>query len=325
MKPKFGSGLWVFAGASDRFNPSGYKDETDLIQQVEMAASVPNLKAIEVHQADLGDMSAEDFGKLIRKNGLACSCVNTNVWGEAKYKHGALTHRNSRIRRQAINEAKKSVDIAKTIKSPSIALWLGADGFDYPFQTDYLVHWDLLMKAIKEVADYAGPRMKVGIEYKLKEPRTHMTIGAVGKALWICEKLGMKNVGVTVDMGHALMSRENAAESVALLGYSKKLFNVHINDCYGEWDDDMIPGVIHFWETIEFLYWCQQTKYDGWISLDMFPFREDAVKAADMAIRNLMEMWDMASKINVKELKEAQKTMDAIETQEVIRKLVFKK
>jgi xylose isomerase len=323
MLPKFGAGLWMFGGSSDRFNVAGYKPGNRLEEQIEMAARVPGLKAVEVHQSDLGDMTPTEFARLLSKKRLICSCVNTNVWGEAKYMHGGFTHRNPRIRRQAIGEAKKAVDIARAINSPSIGLWLGSDGFDYPFQCDYTVHWDLLVSAIREVAKYAGPRIKVGLEYKLKEPRTHMTIGDVGKALLICAELGMKNVGVTVDLGHALMSRENPGESVALLGRSKKLFNVHINDAYREWDDDMVPGTVHVWETLEFLYWCQQTKYDGWISLDMYPYREDSAAAADMAIRNLVSMWKMVNKINVPALKKAQQNMGALETQEVVRKLIF--
>lgn len=324
MEPKFGAGTWMFAGTLDRFNTSGYKPANDLRAQIEAAARVKDLKAVEFHQSDLGTMSVKQTAQLLSDTGLVCTCVNTNVWGEAKYAHGALTHRNPRVRRQALDEAKKAADIARAVKCPSIALWLGSDGFDYPFQCDYTTHWNLLLDGIAEVADYAGPRLKVGIEYKLKEPRTHMTVGDVGKALWISEKLGKANVGVTVDFGHALMSRENPAESVALLAVGKKLFNVHINDAYGEWDDDMIPGVIHLWETVEFLYWCQQTKYDGWISLDMFPYREDSVKAADLALRNLKALWKMAESINIAELKAAQKTMDAIASQEVMRKIIFK-
>ncbi|OPX31434.1 MAG: hypothetical protein B1H40_04020 [Candidatus Latescibacteria bacterium 4484_181] len=64
-----------------------------------------------------------------------------------------------------------------------------------------------------------------------------MSIGSVGKALSICLELGMENVGVVIDFGHALMSRENPGESVAYLARHRKLFNVHFNDAYGEWDE----------------------------------------------------------------------------------------
>jgi hypothetical protein len=35
-------------------------------------------------------------------------------------------------------------------------------------------------------------------------------------------------------------------------------------------------------------------------------------------------MWELANQIDLEELKKAQETMDAVETQKVIRKLIFK-
>ncbi|NIM22970.1 MAG: TIM barrel protein [Armatimonadetes bacterium] len=313
----------MFAATADRFNVAGYKPANTLEAQVALAAKVPGLKAIEIHQTDLTDMKPKEFAKLLAKHKLACSSVNVNVWGDAKYMHGAFTHRDLKIRREALDEAKKAVRIARALNCPGVGLWLGSDGFDYPFQSDYTIQWDLLVDGIREIGEYAGRKVNVGIEYKLKEPRTHMTVGDVAKAMLICNEIGRDNVGVTVDFGHALMSRENPGESVALLARGDKLFNVHINDAFREWDDDMVPGTVHLWETVEFLYWCQRTKYKGWISLDMYPYREDSVKAAGMAIRNLNSMWKMAEKINVPALKKAQRSMDALATQEVIRKIAF--
>jgi len=324
MEPKFASGLWLFGGAVDRYNTGVYKPNKSIKEQILLAAKVPKLKAIEAHQSDFNEITPKEFRKLLADHGLLCSLMNTNVWGEARFKHGAFTHRDPKIRRQALEEGRKAIDLARQVKCPGIGLWLGSDGFDYPFQCDYAAHWDLLLDAIKQTAEYAAPDIKVGIEYKPKEPRTHMTISDVGKALWIVTELGLKNVGVAVDFGHALMAGEEVGESVALLARSKRLFNVHFNDAFRSWDDDLVPGVVHFWETLEFLYWCQQTKYDGYLGLDMFPFREDGVKAADMALRNIKAMWDMAAKINVPALKKAQKTMDAMESQEIVRKLIFK-
>jgi xylose isomerase len=321
--PKFASGLWVFGGCVDRFCAGGYKPKNTIREQIELASKVKLLKGVEAHQSDFDTITPRELKRLLADTGLACTLVNTEVWGSPKWMHGAFTHRSAKTRREAIAQAKRSVDCARAINCPGIGLWLGADGFDYPFQVDYRLHWEYLVEGIREVAEYAQPDITCGIEYKLKEPRTHMTIGDVGKALWLAEEVGLANVGVAVDFGHALMSRESPADSVCLLARKKKLFNVHFNDAYREWDDDMIVGVVHFWETLEFLYYCKLTGYDGWFGLDMFPYREDGVKAADMALRNLRAMWRMLDKIDEKALVKAQRTMDAVATQEVVRKVIF--
>ncbi|MGB9877125.1 MAG: sugar phosphate isomerase/epimerase family protein [bacterium] len=324
MELKLGAGLWVFGNTMDRFCTKGYKEPIGVMEMLELAGKVKGLKGIEVHQSDFEEVSVEEFKKKLQDLGLVVSVVNVNVWGSGKWKYGAFTHRDPKLRREAIDEAKKAVDYARQLGAPSAGLWLGSDGFDYPFQVDYITHWNLLIDGIREVAEYAAPDIKVGIEYKLKEPRTHMSISDAGKALAIVLALEMENVGVVIDFGHALMSGENPADSVAFLARYGKLFNVHFNDAYGLWDDDMIVGSIRVWETIEFLLYCKLTNYQGWLTLDMFPYREDAVAAADMALRNIEAMWELVNKIDIEELKRAQETMDAVETQKVIRKLIFK-
>lgn len=323
MEARFSAGLWVFANPVDRFCPAGYSHPMSVVDQIESAAKVEGLEAVECHQTDTDEMSVHQLQKALADNGLVCSNVNVNVWGEKRWKLGAFSSCDEKLRSAAVAEGKRAVDVARELGSPSIGLWLGSDGFDYPFQVNFTRQWANLVKSIREVAEFAAPDIKVGIEYKLKEPRTHMTIGSIGKALSICLELGMENVGVVIDFGHALMSRENPGESVAYLARHKKLFNIHLNDCYGEWDDDMIPGTIHFWETLEFLYYCQQTGYNGWLGLDMFPFREDGVKAAEMAIRNIKAIIRLLEKIDVSALLKAQETMDSVETQEIVRRVIF--
>ncbi len=62
----------------------------------------------------------------------------------------------------------------------------------------------------------------------------------------------MENVGVTVDVGHALVAGENVAEAVYRLIRAGKLFHMHFNDNYTAWDDDMIVGSVH---TVAFIEW----------------------------------------------------------------------
>jgi xylose isomerase len=91
---------------------------------------------------------------------------------------------------------------------------------------------------------------------------------------------GMDNVGVLLDIGHSLAAGENFAEAAALLSSFGKLDYLHLNDNYRSWDDDMIFGSVHLVESLEFIYWLQRLNYKGWLTLDIFPYREDGVRAA---------------------------------------------
>ncbi|HIE09273.1 MAG TPA: hypothetical protein EYP65_05435 [Armatimonadetes bacterium] len=320
---KISTGLWVFAGPVDRFATKGYRPPTSLREQVEMASKVEGIKGVECHQSDFEEVSPSEFKKWLDDLGLQCSNVNTNVWTDPKFALGAFSHPDEGIRRQAIDEGKRAVDIARETGAKSIGLWLGSDGFDYPFQVDYVGHWGRLIESIAEVADYAAPDVKVGIEYKVKEPRTHILISDAGKALSICLELGKENVGVTIDFGHALMCGESPAEALCFLARHGKLFNVHFNDAYGLWDDDMFVGSLRIWETMEFLYWARETGYEGWLGLDQFPFREDPVKAARMSVDMLRRLWELIDRIPKEEFERALREMDPCETHRILREVVF--
>lgn len=321
--PKISVGLWVLGQTADRFCPSGYGPVVPLEEQVRIAAGLDGVEGVECHGSDFDSFEVARYADLVGEAGLVTTNVNTNVWGTAKYGLGAFTHRDPAIRRQALDEGKRSCALARELGAPSVALWLGADGFDYPWQIDYQTHWDLLIDGIREIAAEAAPDLRVGVEYKQKEPRTHMSISNVGVCLMALLEINQAHVGGTIDFGHALMAQEHPAESVCLLQRYGKLFNVHFNDAWGHWDDDMIPGTVNFWTTLEFLYYCRKTGYAGWFGLDMFPYREDGGEAAQMAVDNIRAMWGKLDGIDEAALAAAQETMGAIATQRVVRRVLY--
>ena len=85
----------------------------------------------------------------------------------------------------------------------------------------------------------------------------------------------------------------------------------------------MIVGSVNPNLTLEFLYYCRKTGYEGWYGLDMFPYREDGGAAAQMAVDNLRALWAKLDEVDESALAAAQATGGAIETQKVIRKVWF--
>lgn len=69
---------------------------------------------------------------------------------------------------------------------------------------------------MREIAEY-DPGTRIGIEYKPIEPRMHQLVSSAAKAALLGCELGLPNVGAYLDFGHALISKETPAESVALL------------------------------------------------------------------------------------------------------------
>jgi xylose isomerase len=321
-KFKYATGLWALGGAADRFLPSGYSDKSATLRELlEIAGSVDGIEGVEIMSSQVDGINLKEFKMWLADNRLALTSVLANTFGDKKFKLGSITNTDKKIRRDALDLCRKSVDDAAELGCPAVCLWLGSDGFDYAFETDYVVHWNMLKESIAEIARY-NKRMRICIEYKLKEPRSYMSIGSAAKALYIAMECG-DNVGVTIDFGHALMSKEMPGESVALLGMHKKLFNVHMNDAYGDWDDDLNAVTDHLQKTLEFMHYLEVMKYDGWIGLDIFPYRMDGKKAAQICIRNLRGAERMLERMDRPALRAAMDALDAAKSQEILSRAIF--
>jgi xylose isomerase len=216
------------------------------------------------------------------------------------------------------------MDIAAELDCYMIDIWPGQDGYDYSFQADYTKDLKYLIDGIAECASYRSD-IKIGIEYKPKEPRTHCYLSSAAKTLYLLEKIKKDNVGIVLDVGHALFAYENMAESVALCNlYENKLFHLHLNDNYRIWDDDMMVGSVHLQEYLELIYWLKRTNYNGWYSLDIFPYREDGIGSARESINWIKEMIKAVNSIADEEIEKVLKEGDAVKSLELLRKMIFK-
>ncbi len=316
-KEKVAVGLWLFGKLSDRF--ATYHGSRTLEEKMKEASKIKQIQGLEVmYPVDFKDEEIDKFKGLLKGHNLKVASVIADHFCDPKWMHGSFTSSDRKIREDAIQLTKRAMDVSKQLECPRINLWLGQDGYDYLFQTDYKVSWDWLIEGIKTCAEYQ-PEVKVAVEYKIKEPRTHIFISTVGKALLLANAVNLKNVGVTLDIGHALFCGENPSESLILLDRWGKLFHLHLNDNYREWDHDMIVGSVNFWDYLELFFWLKKIKYEGWYSLDVYPYREDVVSACQQSIENMHTLMGLIDKLGVERLTTLVQERDAAKTAEVLR------
>jgi xylose isomerase len=320
-KPGFSVGLVPLFPCGDRFLPGGYRvDNMSLQEKLNAMASIKDVKAVELsYPADFED--PKKMKEMLDKAGLAASNVEVELFGDIKWKYGALCSTDEKIRREAIELSKKAMEAAAGIGCDQISLWPGQDGFDYPFQADHKKQWENTITSVTEIAKYR-PDIKVAIEYKIKEPRTHIQLGTIGKTLLMANTTG-DNVGVMIDIGHGFMAYENVAESAIILNHYDKLYHLHLNDNFRYWDDDLIVGSVHLWETLELLYWLKKIDYKGWYSLDVFPYRENGLEVCRQSINNIKALMKILDKMDLKKIAELQKKNDAAAIIKILREEVL--
>lgn len=317
---KYSVGIWALKGCADRFVPGGYEGGFLFTEEaIKKVAKIEGIRAVEFMSTDFDD-SPGKVGSVLKENNLEVAGILVNTFSR-KWKLGSLSNRDESLRNEAVEEVRRTVEISNELGCDDVTLWLGSDGFDYPFQVDYQKQWALLLETIEKLAE-EFPNKRFALEYKLKEPRKYLFVSSAMKTLWLVQKLGKDNVGVLVDFGHALMSKENPAEVIYILGEEKKLFGIHFNDAYREWDDDLVAGSVNMWDTLEFIYYLDRIGYQGWLSFDIFPFRMDGSRAVELCIKNTENLIKLAEKIDRQKLAEAQETMKAENSLAVLQRIL---
>jgi xylose isomerase len=81
------------------------------------------------------------------------------------------------------------------------------------------------------------------------------------------------------------------------LSQAGKLFLVHVNDNYRNWDWDMIPGSVNTWDLVELMFYLEEIGYHGWMTSDVAPFRLDPVKTCSSTYRSLFGQRSVVEKV----------------------------
>jgi len=261
----------------DRFCSGGYKDNPDTMTMLKAAASIDGVSGVElVGTWDIRPDNVDDMARALSDLGLTCVSIIPDHFSQAIWGKGAFISVDATIRRKAIDATLETCEMAEKLGCELINIWNGQDGYDYPLCADYMQARDWLAEGVRECA-VRFPDIRFALEYKMKEPRTHSYLARMADTLLVCNEVATDNVGVTIDVGHSLLAYENVAEAAVLASRTgDKLFHMHFNDNYRAWDDDMIVGSVHTVEYIELLYWLDRIGYEGWYSMDQYPYREDA-------------------------------------------------
>ncbi len=311
-----------FSPCVDRFCTAGYRKPISAMETLEAIASVPGIEGIPVG-LPTGFENLTKTVDRVKELGFTIGTFALDGQVLPEWKDGILMNRNPIVRRDAIKMTKELIDACAEFPGADVLLWLSNDGYDYAFEDDYAARFDLLMESLSELCEYR-PEVKISLEYKPKEPRQHQYISDYGKTMFICEKLGYKNLGLVVDIGHSLYGGESPAEAVAIANKYGYLHHIHMNDNYRSWDDDMIVGSVHFWETLEMVFELEAMGYDGWYTLDIWPARCDGYQAIEESVKRTQMFIDLAKTLPKDEIRRMQAENDVVKTMKLVRELTVK-
>jgi xylose isomerase len=282
----------------DRFHE--YQPARGLRERLEMAQSIRGADGVEVvYPSEFASMN--ETIAMIKDSGLRLSAVNLNVKQDRKWQAGSFTSPDPQLRSMAVQELKVAFDLAAELGTDMVTCCPLIDGHNYSFEVDYLEQWQWLEECISAGARHRSD-VRLGLEYKLNEARNYNILADMGRTLYLCERMGLPNVGVTLDVGHALLAKETPAEVMCLAAQADRLFYIHLNDNGRDWDWDMLPGAINFWDLLEVMFYLDRLKWEGWVSYDVFVRNGDPAESMEVAIMIVETAIELLDKIGREEL-----------------------
>jgi xylose isomerase len=315
-------GHWSAGDFCDRFAPPGYHSDDpafrgDFEAQCRRTKAA-GIDAIEIHQHVFektlnGDVDWPALerarGGFLAELGMSVPACNINTWTNPKFRLGGPCNPKPELRRAALEEMLKAVEICKALKIPVLSVWPGSDGADYHFQIDYLQSLGWFAEALTAVnRECLKAGIKLAIEPKPYEPRElYMIVPTAASAILVAQRVnaasGGSNCGLTVDYGHQKMEATTASTACDLAAFAGvPIHKYDINDArQGRNDQDLIFGTVSVPESVEYLFTTFVRDYRGWYSQDQFTYRDDPTRAMERSMVNFANLALKAVRVYAKQ------------------------
>ena len=269
-------------------------------EKIAAVAKVKGAKGVEiVYPYELGDLDV--IKKALKKYDLGVAAVNVNIKGEPEFVKGSSSVNSKKLRDKAIQFICEGMDTAAKLGTDKVTCCPLSDGYDYLFQVDYQQTWKNMVSTFKEAARHRKD-IHLFLEYKGSETRVNCYLDTAARTICMIHDIHEPNLGITIDVGHALIAGETVAESLCLAQSHGIPFYIHINDNNRKWDWDLIPATRNLWDYLEMFLYLKKFDYKGWVTSDMSPVRLDPVEAFSRTIQTTERMIQLVKRLDSKKL-----------------------
>ncbi len=271
----------------DRF--CEYHASLPVEEKLARAAAIPGVQGVElIYPDECADV--EEVKSALARLGLAVAAVNVNLKGHPDFVRGALSSPDKGVRHISLDFIRRAKECASSLGCPRVTCAPLADGYDYPFQIDYRQARSRVVDVLAQACEFR-PDIALHMEHKPSDPRTCGLLDTVEFVVGLCRDIGCSSAGVTFNVGHAYYGGGTPADAFVRVLLSRLPYYIHSGDGTEIWDWDLMEGSRHYWQWVEFLYCLRKDGYDGWITSDAFPVRQDADELFAANIRISEKIW----------------------------------
>ncbi|HWE40284.1 MAG TPA: sugar phosphate isomerase/epimerase family protein [Isosphaeraceae bacterium] len=260
-----------FEEAAERIRGFGYEG-------LELMADVPH-----AWPAGLLPATKRAIRRAMDENGLEFSNVNAFMMNAVAdhrqpYWYPSFLEPDEGYRRVRIDHTHRAIDLCADLGAPHITTEPGGP-LSLVRRRDEGI--DLFVEALRPLAEHAHER---GV-LLLIEPEPGLLIETTAQYLEVAERVGVPSIGLNFDVGHAFcMGEDLPAQIAAMAPYTR---HYHLEDIAPtRFHHHLVPGTgaIDFREVVAAI---QGTGYDGWLTVELYPFVDDPDAAARRALEVL--------------------------------------
>lgn len=266
--------------------------------------------------------SANTIAKFATKYGIQAGSINPNLFQDQVYKHGSFGNPDASIRARALQHTNDSIEIAKSLHSRDISMWL-ADGSNYPGTANIRQRKAWFEESLKGAHSHLSAEQRLLVEYKPFEPAFyHTDIADWGMAILLARYAGPQ-AKVLVDTGHHYQA-QNIEQIVAWLLSEKMLGGFHFNDRRYA-DDDLTIGsidpyqVFRIFHEISYYEWETKSKADIAYMIDQSHNLKGKIEETIQTVTVAQQLFAKASLVDHESLSSAQRDCDLIRAESLLQ------
>jgi xylose isomerase len=303
-KFKFTFGPWNIHEGADPFGPSVRKS-VKFTQKLALYKKL-GFDGVQFHDddavPDMNDLTpqqiinkAKELKKVLDDHGLSAEFVAPRLWEDERTIDGGYTSNDPLCRKYAVDRSKRAIDIANSLGTDLLVLWLAREGTYIRESKDSKVATERIIYAINQMLEY-DPKIRVCIEPKPNEPMDHTYIPTTGHAIalsLLCTD--PKRIGVNIESAHAILAGLDPSDEMGFALSFNKLWTVHLNDQNGlKFDQDKTFGSVDIRRAFNQVRILDKHDYGNngeFVGLDVKAMRTQKDSNATMHLSNSKEIF----------------------------------
>lgn len=249
---RFSFGPWNISEGADPFGPD-VREPVPLVEKLDLYK--PNgFDGVQFHDddvvPDIDDLTneqvmrrAKEVRALLDERGLEAEFVAPRMWFAPETIDGGFTANSERDRQYALDRHRCAIDIARTVGTRNIVLWLAREGSYIRESKDAKRSYERILEGINRMLAH-DPEIEIWIEPKPNEPMDLAYVPTAGHAVALAYASDAPDrVKILIETAHAMLAGLDPSDEMAFALALGKLASVHLNDQNGlKYDQDKAFG-----------------------------------------------------------------------------------